>query len=322
MNYAVKRAKAKASRLATRLNQLGVTLQRTHALEAIAAVADFADWNTYRAHLESTEYAATAPWLFNRDFKAKIFVGDTGSGLSDNLCDIARQAMGKGKTVLFFSMSGDMGVHARLYSSAVAAGVEGKYFVNSFLVNQNPSRDMHAGIERPPWHRILLSPGSVVCTLFPALSKAPDEIRAMASGHLMALIAAIEDPIVSKNDVVVLVDHTSHIGPMSLARLIQFAGSGAEIIIGMHGDQFARDAESYLTTAKLFLLRSNVGAITGQLQQAGFSVTPDALAELQVGEGYEVDVKNKTLRPTTYPIHPPPYPEVIGFVNQRVAGHQ
>lgn len=52
MSQPLKEAKLQADRLTQRLRDLGVTLKRTQALEGIAAVHNFTDWNRYQAHLE------------------------------------------------------------------------------------------------------------------------------------------------------------------------------------------------------------------------------------------------------------------------------
>lgn len=52
MATSVDGAKARAKLLAQRLNQLGVSIRHTQALEALAASEGFSDWNRYQAHLQ------------------------------------------------------------------------------------------------------------------------------------------------------------------------------------------------------------------------------------------------------------------------------
>lgn len=49
MNITLKEAKQQADRLSARLAELGVAIKRTQALEAIAAVHNYADWNRFQA---------------------------------------------------------------------------------------------------------------------------------------------------------------------------------------------------------------------------------------------------------------------------------
>jgi hypothetical protein len=54
MQISLREAKKQADRLTSRLKTLGIEIKRTQALEGIAAVHNFSDWNRFQANLEST----------------------------------------------------------------------------------------------------------------------------------------------------------------------------------------------------------------------------------------------------------------------------
>lgn len=55
MDISLREAKQQADRLTSRLKALGVDIKRTQALEGIAAVHNFSDWNRFQANLDPTE---------------------------------------------------------------------------------------------------------------------------------------------------------------------------------------------------------------------------------------------------------------------------
>jgi hypothetical protein len=59
MDISLREAKQQADRLSSRLKDLGVDIKRTQALEGIAAVHNFSDWNRFQANLDSS--AAGSP---------------------------------------------------------------------------------------------------------------------------------------------------------------------------------------------------------------------------------------------------------------------
>ena len=54
-------AKSQADRLTARLNELGVNLKRTHALEAIAAIYNYSDWNRFQAAASEVDLPVELP---------------------------------------------------------------------------------------------------------------------------------------------------------------------------------------------------------------------------------------------------------------------
>lgn len=54
MDISLREAKQQADRLTSRLKALGVDIKRTQALEGIAAVHNFSDWNRFQANLDPT----------------------------------------------------------------------------------------------------------------------------------------------------------------------------------------------------------------------------------------------------------------------------
>lgn len=98
MNNALKQAKSQATKLSTRLKQLGVDIKRTQSLEAIAAINNYPDWNRFSAAIESgavtslaavtalTEHPRYVVGGFNRLFYShyprKLFLNLIESGMS------------------------------------------------------------------------------------------------------------------------------------------------------------------------------------------------------------------------------------------------
>ncbi|WP_298595276.1 glyoxalase superfamily protein [uncultured Zoogloea sp.] len=60
MDISLREAKQQADRLTSRLKELGVDIKRTQALEGIAAVHNFSDWNRFQANLDSAAEASPA----------------------------------------------------------------------------------------------------------------------------------------------------------------------------------------------------------------------------------------------------------------------
>lgn len=93
MSIHITGAKARAKLLSQRLKALGVSLQHTQALEALAASEGFQDWNRYQAHLEH------APQTHQEDgarAALALIIGRPGTGKSTGALKhgLARRSLG------------------------------------------------------------------------------------------------------------------------------------------------------------------------------------------------------------------------------------
>lgn len=74
-------AKAQATLLQKRLNELGVSIKRTQAIEAVAAIHNFEDWNRFKAHVDGNPAIASRTCMK----ECKILVAPPGYGKSTTM---------------------------------------------------------------------------------------------------------------------------------------------------------------------------------------------------------------------------------------------
>lgn len=110
-------------------------------------------------------------WSFDKKQIPTLFIADGGSGISDHLTDICRQAIGKEKTVFYFNAYSDINRISMLSDWAQRYSRGSNYYVNSHV---EPLSETSPRYELADYKMVLRNSG-ILTTILPALERCHDE---------------------------------------------------------------------------------------------------------------------------------------------------
>lgn len=243
--------------------------------------------------------SANGIWDVPRKNGATFLVGDTGSGVRNNLTVVARRAINERKTVLLFSFQGDASFYGETYNAAHLAGMASQHVLNSYDFQASPNSQ---GYQHPNWDDVLVGGGSVV-TVFPPLSHGSSVCIDLTENIFEEFFLAMDKcgQNTLKNTVI-LIDDATHLKESTLLRLNSFVSQGTEIILTVKSYFFSSNRASLsINNQFMFIGKCNFNNWEPFLRLHGIHASIDAVRQLIPGKGFEVDFLSRQLKPVLFP---------------------